>query len=154
MPLLEQSVELARTAGDGMHFASTLIEFGRQLVQHSSADQRIPALLREGLELSTALGEPNQIVECLEALAALSARRGSPETGAELIGAAEGERDRAGVKRTPDQLPFFEETIRELEQSLGPEAYARELERGRGQSIEAAVAVGLRSTKGGAGPGA
>jgi predicted ATPase/DNA-binding SARP family transcriptional activator len=74
MPLLERSVELARAAGDGMHLAQTLIEFGRLLVEREPSDPRAPELLREGLELSRALGEQRQVLEGLEVLAALSAR--------------------------------------------------------------------------------
>src|SRR5205814_1945751 len=83
MPLLEQSVELARAAGDGIHLAQTLVELGKHLVRHRLADDRTPGLLREGLELASALGEQRQIIEALEVLAAFSAYTGAPVIAAE-----------------------------------------------------------------------
>jgi tetratricopeptide (TPR) repeat protein len=151
-PLLEQSVELARRAGDGMHVAQTLIELGKHLVHHRVTDPRVPELLREGLELSNALGERRQTIECLEVLAALSARTGAPVTGAELVGAAEAERDRSGIARKPDELVVFDTTVRELSEDLGPEAYGRALARGRSRGLDIAVAVALESTEREPGP--
>ncbi len=151
-PLLEQSVELAHIAGDGMHVAQTLVELGKHLIQHRLGDPRTPDLLREGLELASALGERRQTVECFEVLAALSTRTGAPITAAELIGAAEAERKRSGIDRKPDELVLFEATNRELMEELGPEAYTRARARGRGRSLDIAVAVALKSTERKPGP--
>jgi predicted ATPase/DNA-binding SARP family transcriptional activator len=147
MPLLEESVELARAAADAMHIARTLIEFGNQLVQHRWGDPRIPALLREGLELSARLGEQRQIIEGLEVVAALSARSGAPVTGAELIGAADAERARTAVRRQPDESRLFNTTVRELEHALGPEGYRLAHARGGGMSLASSLAVALESTE-------
>jgi tetratricopeptide (TPR) repeat protein len=151
-PLLEQSVELARAAGDGMHLAQTLVELGKHLVQHRPSDPRAPELLREGLELSSALGERRQTVEGLEVLAALCARTAAPVTGAELIGAADAERERSGTERKPDELALFETTTRELTDELGIEGYARARGRGRGRSLDIAVAVALKAIEREPGP--
>lgn len=145
-PLLEQSVELARESGDGKHVARTLIELGKQLIQHRLDDPRIPDLLREGLKRSSVLGDHGQKIEGLEALAALSARKGAPETGAELLGAAAAERDRAGVERKADELALLEATVRELDQSLGRRAYKRAYLRGYGRTLDVAIAVALRTS--------
>jgi hypothetical protein len=145
LPLLEQSVELARAAGDSMHLAQTLIELGKHLVRYRAEDPQIPELLREGLELSYGLGEHRQIVECLEVLAAYSARIGSPVIGAELIGAADAQRARVARERKPDERPFFDATARELEAELGRPAFERARERGRERSIQTAVAVALEA---------
>jgi hypothetical protein len=150
--LLEQSVELARAAGDQMHVAQTLVELGKHLVQHRSADPRAPELLREGLELSSALGEQRQTVESLEVLAALCARTGTPVTGAELIGAAEAARERSGTDRKPDELALFEATAHELTEELGVESYMRARARGRSRSLDIAVAVALKSIEREPGP--
>jgi len=152
MPLLEQSVELARAAGDGMHVAQTLVELGKHLVRHRLADDRTPALLREGLELASALGERRQIIEGLEVLAAFSAYTGAPVIAAELIGAAEAERASAEIMRQPDELPLLEATVQELEDALGREAFERARDRGAGRSLETAVAVALEVTSRRPGP--
>ena len=141
VPVLEQSLSLARAAGDGMQVAATAVELAKQLLQYQPDDPQIPSLLREGLELVTALGERRHIIECLEVIAAFCARGGAPRIGAELIGAAEAERTRAGAPRLPDERPLYEIAVRELEQALGPEGYDRE--RKRGQELTRAVAVAL-----------
>ena len=151
-PLLEQSVELAHIAGDAMHVAQTLVELGKHLVQHRPEDPRTPDLLRQGLELASGLGERRQTVECFEVLAALNARTGAPVTGAELIGAAEAERERSGIDRKPDELVLFESTVRELQDELGPEAYVRARARGASRSLDIAVAVAIKSTEREPGP--
>jgi predicted ATPase/DNA-binding SARP family transcriptional activator len=151
-PLLEQSVELARRAADGMHVAQTVIELGKHLVAHQAGDPRIPELLREALELSSALGARQNTIECLEVLAALSARTGAPVTGAELVGAAEAERERSGSDRKPDERALFDTTIRELAGDLGPDAYARARARGRSRGLDIAVAVALESIQREPGP--
>ncbi len=151
-PLLEQSVELARSAGDGMQLARTLIELGKHLVQHRLGDPRTRDLLREGLTLAIGLGDRVLTIEGLEVLAALSARTGAPVTGVELIGAAEAERKRAGIERKPDEIALFEATRVELSEELDPEAYARARSRGWSRGLDIAVAVALEATERPPGP--
>lgn len=66
-------------------------------------------------------------------------KQAGPAIGAELVGAAEAERIRAGALRQPDERPLFEITVRELEETLSRDAYDRQRERGFGRSREAAV---------------
>ncbi|HEY4827596.1 MAG TPA: BTAD domain-containing putative transcriptional regulator [Solirubrobacteraceae bacterium] len=146
IPILEQGVALARRTGDRMHVASTLIALGRILLSHRPEDPGSTAMLREALELSVALGERVQTTECLEAVAELAARTGDAVTGAALVGAADAERERAGARRKPDEFPFYDTTVEKLERALGHDVYARERERGRSASLEAAVAVALAAT--------
>jgi tetratricopeptide (TPR) repeat protein len=146
MSLLEQAVELAHTTGDRMHVASTLIAFGRILLSRRPEDSRIPAMLREAVELSVALGSRYQTIESLEAVADLASRAGQPVAAARLIGAAEAERERQRAWRKPDELPFYGATVEKLEQALGPEAYEQERARGRRMSLDEAIAAALEST--------
>lgn len=143
LPLLEESVELARAAGDRMQVAGTVITLAHLLSIQGVEDARIPALLREGFALATALGERLHIVECLEVTAGFAARTGDPTTGGELIGAADADRERTGAHRKPDEVPFFEATIRELEASLGRDEFVRARARGSRLELEAAVAAAL-----------
>ncbi len=147
MPLLEQSVELARAAGDRMHIAATVITLARLLARQQVDDPRIPALLREGLDLASVLGERLHIIECLEVTARFAGGTGDPAVAGALIGAADAERERAGAQRNPDEVPFFEETIRELERSLGRDGLARLRERGGSMGLDAAVALALAQTE-------
>jgi predicted ATPase/DNA-binding SARP family transcriptional activator len=146
MSLLEQAVELARTTGDRMHVASTMIASGRILLSHRPKDPRTPAMLREAVELSVALGSRYQTIESLEAVADLASRAGQPAAAAQLIGAAEAERERERARRKPDEAPFYEATDQKLEQALGQEGYARERERGRRMTLDEPVAEALETT--------
>ena len=144
LPLLEKSVELARSVGESMHLAQTLIDLGKHLTQHRPRDSRIASLLHEGLMLLSELGEQRQIIECLEAMAALGAREGSPLIAAELIGSADAERQRAGRQHKGEERPFFEGLVRELKQRLGTEAY--EAARAQGAQKDLASAVSMASS--------
>jgi predicted ATPase/DNA-binding SARP family transcriptional activator len=146
LPVLEQSVELARAAGDQLHLASALIELGRLLVQHAVSDARIPAFLREGLERADAFDERIKVIQCLEVLGAFHAQSGAPALGAELIGAADAERQRLNFARKPDEGPFFAATTQMLGQALNSKEYERAHARGLGMSLEAAILEALKST--------
>ncbi|MGZ4186903.1 MAG: tetratricopeptide repeat protein [Solirubrobacteraceae bacterium] len=147
LPLLERSVELARKAGDQMHIAQTVVDLAKLLLLSRVDDPRIAPLMREGLELCGALGERRQIIECLEVLAVLSARMGAPETGAELIGAAAAERERAGAQGMLDERSIFDAAVHELEEALGQDGFARARDRGHEWSLTEAIEAGLSATE-------
>lgn len=146
LPLLEQSVELARAAGDRILVAGMVVELAKHLVHHWPTDPRIPALLRESLQLAAGLGEQRLVIECLEVLGALGAHTGAEVAAAELIGTAERERVRTGVQRKVDEVPFFDATARELERMLGSEPYEQARARGANRDLADAVAMALRLT--------
>lgn len=52
-----------------------------------------------------------------------------------LIGAAEAERERAGTRRKPDEVPFVEDTTRRLERTLGHGGLESGRERGHGLNL-------------------
>jgi predicted ATPase len=146
LSMFEESVELARAAGDRMHTAARTAALVRVLVFHRPEDQRIPALLREALELSTELGERLLAVECVELVAQFALTGGEAATSAKLIGAADAERARAGADRKPDEQPYFEESERELERALDHETYERHRASGQSMSLEEAVERALACT--------
>jgi tetratricopeptide (TPR) repeat protein len=143
LPMFDESVALARTSGDRMQIAHTLAALARMLVFGRPGDPRIPQLLSETLELSTELGERLLTAECLDIVAHFALEAGEPGGAAELIGAADAERARAGVVRKPDERPYFEQTERELARALGRTRYDRERSRGQRTSLEDAVALAL-----------
>src|SRR5947209_3795276 len=93
-----------------MRIAATLSALARVLVYHRLEDRQVPGLLREALDLSVALGERVQTVELLEVVAHFAAGSGDAEVAAELVGAADAERERSMSERVPDQHPYFEAT--------------------------------------------
>jgi tetratricopeptide (TPR) repeat protein len=147
VPLLEESIELARTDNNGVQVAISALTLGRFLLYRKSSDLRIPALLREGLELSIEVGDRPLTAEGLEIVAHWALSRSQPAAAAHLIGAAEAERERAGATRKPDEGRYFEITVRELVQALGRDGYRREVERGRREPLESAIELALKQTE-------
>jgi tetratricopeptide (TPR) repeat protein len=141
--LLDESVALARRTASPVHLSSTLRSLGRMLLQQERESPRALALLRESLELARELDERPGIVECLETLAGVAARRGDAATGALLLGAAEATRDAAGAVRQPDEMPWILEATGTLRGALGEPAFAAAVARGRDLTTEDAVARAL-----------
>ncbi len=141
--MLEESVDLARTTGDRVTIAARLAALARVLVFERPVDPRIAALLAEALDLLAAVGERLQTAECLELVAQYSLASEEAETAALLIGAADAERAKAGGDRKPDELPFFTQTIKGLEETLGQPAFEHARARGRERELEQAVAFAL-----------
>ncbi len=126
----------------------TLIELGKHLVQHRPADPTVPELLREGLELSSALGERRADDRMPGGAGGTERPDGSAGHRGRAVGAAEAERERAGIDRKPDEVvPVRDTRVRELAADLGPEAYARARARGRSRGLDIAVAVALESIR-------
>ena len=147
VPLLEESLDLARADNNGTQVAISALTLGRFLLYRQSSDHRIPALLREGLERSVELSDRPLTAEGLEVVAHWALSKSQPAAAAQLIGAAEAERERAGATRKPDEGRYFEITVRELEQALGRDGYERERARGGRESLESAIELALRQTE-------
>jgi predicted ATPase/DNA-binding SARP family transcriptional activator len=135
--LLDESIVLARQAGDPAHLSSTLRSLARALLLGPREPAPALGLLRESLALSGDLGDRPGILECLETLAAVA----EPRTGAELIGAAEGAREGAGVARQPDEEAWVSGVRARLCEALGDEPFAAALRAGRGRALADAVAL-------------
>jgi predicted ATPase/DNA-binding SARP family transcriptional activator len=139
--LLGESVELAREAGDPAHLASTLRSLSRALLLASRAPAEALEPLREGLALSAELDERPGIAESLETLAAVV----EPETGAELIGAAEAAREAAGAARQPDEEAWVVEVKARLRDALGEAEYERAVRAGAVVELTTAIERGVPS---------
>jgi hypothetical protein len=140
VPLLEESVELARAAGDPAHLASTLHVLGSLLARQGDVDRAV-ALVLESLELGR--GENVLTVECLETLAGVV----DPVTGATLLGAAEAQREATGAVRQPDEQPAVDELVASLQGALKPDALEVALERGRRTDLPAAVELAMAAAR-------
>ena len=130
--LLEESVVLARRAGDPAHVSSALRSLGRASL---AARRGRLAIVKEALELSWEVRDRPGIVECLETVATVV----EPESGAELIGAAEAIREAAGAARQPDEEAWVAEAMTTLRAALGEAALAAAVQRGRNLTLTAAV---------------
>ena len=133
--LLEESVVLARRAGDPANVSSALRSLGRASLADGRAGADVLAIVKEALALSWEVGDRPGIVECLETVATVV----EPESGAELIGAAEALREAAGAARQPDEEVWVAEAMAALRDTLGEDALAAAVQRGRSLTLTAAV---------------
>jgi ATP/maltotriose-dependent transcriptional regulator MalT len=81
------------------------------------------ALLDEGLELSLATHSTRNLTLCLTAFAQLAFVRGEGERAALLAGAAEGLRQRVGLRAWPLQQEGEAQLVAHIRQALGPDRF-------------------------------
>ena len=81
------------------------------------------ALLDEGLELSLATHSARNLTLCLTAFAQLAFVRGEGERAALLAGAAEGLRQRVGLRAWPLQREGEAQLVAHIRQALGAERF-------------------------------
>ncbi|MDA0168259.1 tetratricopeptide repeat protein [Solirubrobacter taibaiensis] len=140
--LLEESVEIARRVAEPAHLTSTEESLARVLLDED--EERAIALLRLALERASEIRDSYGLVGCLETAAAAASRRGDPQAGAQLWGAAEQLREERGTTRQPDEQRFGERVEAELRAALGADGYAAAVAEGIALGLEDAVSLGLR----------
>lgn len=97
----------------------------------------------EGLSLSRQLGYKLGLAQNLEGLAAAALAMGDPVRGAELFGASDALRDAMGVPRDPVDCLVYDPALSALRGALDEGTYLAATARGRGMTIEAAIAYAL-----------
>jgi predicted ATPase len=100
VPLLEESVTLARSAGSAVFLGNALVNLGRafESQDHRGAADRV---LREALQHAANLGSHETTARALDGLAAIAVADGNPQRAAQLLGAAEGIRRSAAAAIFP-----------------------------------------------------
>jgi predicted ATPase len=99
------------------------------------------ALLDQGLSLSVTAQNPPILAYCLAASARLAFARGNPEQSALLAGAAEGLRQRSGVRVWPPLRQPEVELVTQVRDALGPDRYDQVFASGTRLKQPEAVAV-------------
>src|SRR4051812_42999763 len=112
---------------------------------HEGRDDEAHPLVVESLDASKALGDPEGTIYGLEALAALSTRRGAAEPAAHVLGAAEGLARRHGVTLTPFERDLHARTVAALTGALGEERLAAAWAAGAALDLAGAVAFALQA---------
>jgi predicted ATPase len=97
------------------------------------------ALYRDSLERAHHQGFSMLVSTSLFGLAAIAGASGQPETGAHLLGAAEGLAESLGAAIYPRDMPVRERGLDALRAALGEERLAAAREAGRALTVEAAV---------------
>ncbi len=99
------------------------------------------ALLDEGLELSLATHSTRNVTLCLTALAQLAFVQGEGERAALLAGAAEGLRQRVGLRAWPLQQQGEAQMVAQIRQALGADRFDQEFAAGVRLNRQQAVAA-------------
>jgi hypothetical protein len=94
----------------------------------------------ESLQRSQEMNYWSLVATSLLGFAAIALESGQPETGARLLGAAEGSAAALGMPIFTRDLPLREHVQTALIAALGPERIATAREAGRALSLEAAIA--------------
>jgi ATP/maltotriose-dependent transcriptional regulator MalT len=99
------------------------------------------ALLDEGLELSLATHSTRNVTLCLTAFAQLALIQGDGERAALLAGAAEGLRQRVGLRAWPLQQQGEAQMVAQVRQAVGADRFDREFAAGLRLSRQQAIAA-------------
>jgi tetratricopeptide (TPR) repeat protein len=99
------------------------------------------ALLEEGLELSLATHSTQLVTLCLAGFAQLAFMKGNAERAALLTGAAEGLRQRAGLRAWPLQRQGEAQMVAQIRQALGADRFDQAFAAGARLSRREAVAA-------------
>jgi ATP/maltotriose-dependent transcriptional regulator MalT len=109
------------------------------LVQGRPEEAR--ALLDEGLELSLATHSTRSVTLCLTAFAQLAFVQGDGDRAARLEGAAEGLRQRVGLRVWPLQRQGEAQAVAQIRQALGADRFDQEFAAGVRLSRQQAIAA-------------
>jgi hypothetical protein len=97
------------------------------------------ALYRDSLDRAQDNGFTILVSSALLGLAAVAAASGQPETGARLLGAAEGIAESLGAPLFPRDRPVRDRALAALSAKLGESQFAAARETGRALTLEAAI---------------
>jgi len=142
-PLLEESLAIKRALGEkwGMGFA--LFHLGCAAISLDQFDEAQGHII-EGLDLCADLNERLLRAFLLEALAWLafaSPEKDDPVRSARIFGAAEALRQQIAAPRPPQWRALVERILSDVNNALGAESFAEEMEAGGRLSAEEALAV-------------
>lgn len=144
--LFDESLGISGNLGHTRSYFQTLQQMSLEAYGRIKAE-RLRSILREKVQVSTDFFEKGALVLELEHLALT---HGSTETRegdtivAELTGAAQGLREKYGLRQTPRQQGSAA-TARYVEQRMGQEFWEADRRRGRKLSLEDALLWGLTS---------
>jgi len=144
-----EALALARKLGDTHSQAQVVESLGLLALEQGDAT-RATALFKDSIDLSLSVGSLELVCYCLVGLAAVAVGTGALERSAQLFGAAQGLRDRAGLGPWPARLEIEGRYIADLRQAFGDrqDALTRAWEAGRALSLQGAADLARGSDDG------
>ncbi len=137
--LLSESLPIWLQLEDKQAIAMVLENLGL-LASREGAYAEARALLADSLAIRRELGHKAGIAYTLEGFAGLAAAQGQALRAARVFGAAEALRDTIGVPLLPPDRPDYDRYVAAARSGVSAEAFAAEWARGRGMSLEEAIA--------------
>ena len=137
---LREARDLAERSGGDWLAAGSRVQLGILAVLRGRLDEA-RALLDEALDLSLAARSTPFVTLCLAAYARLAFAEGDPERAALLEGAAEGLRQRVGLRAWPHLRQVEAELVAQVRQGLGAGRFDQAFSAGSGLTQREAVAV-------------
>jgi predicted ATPase/DNA-binding CsgD family transcriptional regulator len=139
---LEECVGLSRELGGTRRIAAALGNLGDVARAEGNLESAL-SLLAESLELFAEVRDAWGSSACLESLALVACAQDEPVRAAQLFGAADGQREQAGVPLPPADRPAHDRALSTLRTRLGREQLASAVAHGRQLSLYSATALAL-----------
>jgi tetratricopeptide (TPR) repeat protein len=134
-----EAITMIETTGDAWGLSDAQAGLGGVKVCTGHLVQAA-ALYRESLDRAHDQGFTMLVSTSLLGLAAIAAASGQPETGAHLLGAAEGFAESLGVPIYPRDRPVRDRALAALTATFGDQRLAAAQQAGRALTVEAAIA--------------
>ena len=147
---LREMRDLSRQLGNSRLMASTQLQLGTLAAARGRLDEACTLLL-DGLDRSLAIPVTRNITLSLAALGLVALGEGKPERAALLVGAADGLRQRAGLRPWPNAQPGKPDPVEPIRQALGARRFGQLAAAGARLSRREAAAVARDENA--AGPG-
>ena len=141
-PLLEESLALFKEVDDPNGITFLLSLLGRATAALGDSTTAL-ALAEQGVARARAEGDTALIAFCIEALASVVASGGQPLWAARLWGAAEVQREAAGVPHSPGELADYQPPVAAARIQVGIDAFTAAWAAGRTMTIEQALTAPL-----------
>jgi tetratricopeptide (TPR) repeat protein len=137
---LTEMRDRAERLGNTRLIAASMVQLGTLAVMLGRADEA-RALLNEGLDLTVELNVVRNVILCLAVFAQLAFEEADPEQAALLAGAAEGLRERAGLRAWPAVRKDETSLMDQIRQALGAVRFEQVFAAGTQLSQREAVAA-------------
>jgi tetratricopeptide (TPR) repeat protein len=144
----EEAMALARELGDRSAIAEILARLAVDVVLPQGEVDRAEALIREGLELSIALGMDVEIAFDLAWLGYVATARQQFHTSAVLFSASESLFEKLGLSMSvwPDRARIYSQYVARTRTQLDKAAFAKAWTEGGAMTLEQAVDFALEGT--------
>ena len=143
--LYEQAITILRELGD-MNWLGYAVRRLGQLLWHEGDYEAAIVLCRESLNLNQEVGDPRGLMACLVGFAAIAVAQARLERAAKLMAAVETQLPSIGIRLLYMDKMEYDRTLALLSAKLGEKTLATFWAKGKGMSLEQAIAFALVET--------